>query len=71
MAMTSVDLPAGLVERAMKATRATTKRGAITEALEQVVARAERRQAIDVIVGMESLGDLDLLVPEVRARASR
>ena len=69
MAMTSVDLPAGLVERAMKATGATTKRGAITEALEQVVARAERRQAIDVIVGMESLGDL--LVPEVRARASR
>jgi hypothetical protein len=69
MTMTSVDLPAGLVERAMKATGATTNRGAIIEALEQVVARAERRQAIDVVVGMESLGDL--LVPEVRARASR
>lgn len=69
MALTRVDLPAGLVERAMKTTGATTKRGAIIEALEQVVARAERRQAIDAIVGMESLGDL--LDPEVRARASR
>lgn len=69
MAMTSVDLPAGLVEQAMRATGATTKRGAITSALEQVVARAEQHRAIDAISGMESLGDL--LDPEIRRQARR
>lgn len=67
--MTSVDLPAGLVEQAMRATGAMTERGAITSALEQVVARAAQHRAIDAIIGMESLGDL--LDPEVRQQARR
>ncbi|ACZ20404.1 hypothetical protein Sked_04380 [Sanguibacter keddieii DSM 10542] len=69
MEMTSVDLPAGLVEQAMRVTGATTERGAITSALEQVVARAEQHRAIDAIIGMESLGDL--LEPGIRLRARR
>jgi len=58
MAMTSVDLPAGLVDRAKAATGTTTTRGAITFALEQVVARARQAEALDALARMDFLGDL-------------
>lgn len=58
MAMTSVDLPPALVAAVKAATGQHTARGAITAALELVVARAEQRQAIDDLAGMSFLSRL-------------
>lgn len=69
MAMTSVDLPAGLVEQAMKATGETTKKAAITAALQQTVARAAQHRALDDLIATDHLSDL--LDPETRAQARR
>jgi hypothetical protein len=67
--MTSVDLPAELVEQAKLATGQKTVRGAITVALEQVVARARQADALEALAGMPFLSDV--LDRDVRAAARR
>jgi hypothetical protein len=67
--MTSVDLPAELVEQAKLATGQKTVRGAITVALEQVVARARQADALEALAAMPFLPDV--LEPDVRAAARR
>lgn len=69
MPVTSVDLPAGLLDAAMQALGASTKRETIVSALEEVVRRRRQVEALDALAGMDHLAEM--LDPEVRARARR
>lgn len=69
MPMTSVDLPAGLVEQAKRATGEKTARAAITRALQETVARAEQHRSLDDLIATDDLSAL--LDPKIRSQARR
>ena len=69
MAVTSVNIPTELLERAMQVLGTRTKREAIVTSLEEVVRRGEQTHALEALAGMTSL--VELVDPEVRARARR
>jgi Arc/MetJ family transcription regulator len=69
VAVTSVNIPTELLERAMQVLGARTKREAIVTSLEEVVRRSEQTRALDALAGMTSLAEL--ADPEVRAQARR
>lgn|GEM_PF-3428428 len=69
MAVTSIDLEPGLVNDAKWATGRSTTKGAVTVALETVVALARQRDAVSALAGLDCLGDL--LDPSVLGGARR
>ena len=69
MAVTSVNIPTELLERAMQVLGTRTKREAIVTSLEEVVRRGEQTHALEALAGMTSL--VELADPEVRAQARR
>jgi Arc/MetJ family transcription regulator len=68
MAKTLIELDERLMADAMAATGQTTKRGTVTEALEQVVRKA---RALDYLERLQSGISSDLDDPEVIAQAQR
>lgn len=69
MAMTSVNIPAELLDRAMETLGARTKREAIVGALEEIVRRGQQERAVDALLTFPRLADM--VDPEVKARARR
>ena len=69
MAVTSVNIPTELLERAMQVLGTRTKREAIVTSLEEVVRRDEQTHALEALAGMTSLAEL--AHPEVRVQARR
>lgn len=69
MAVTSVNIPTELLERAMQVLGTRTKREAIVTSLEEVVRRSDQTAALEALAGMTSL--VELADPEVRAQARR
>jgi Arc/MetJ family transcription regulator len=67
MALTSMDIPEGLLTEAQRLTGQKTKKGAVVQALEEAVARRRQRMAVDSLAGMQFLADIGL--PDVRAKA--
>lgn len=68
MAKTLIELDERLMADAMAATGQTTKRGTVTEALEQVVRKA---RALDYLERLQTGIASDLDDPEVVAQAQR
>jgi Arc/MetJ family transcription regulator len=56
---TNIEIDETLLEAAMRILGQTTKRGAVEEALRQVVQNDERRKALDELRGIGWEGDLD------------
>jgi Arc/MetJ family transcription regulator len=56
---TNIDIDDELMERAMKATGQTTKKGVVEEALRQTIQTADRRQALKELRGLGWAGDLE------------
>jgi Arc/MetJ family transcription regulator len=56
---TNIDIDDELLAEAMKATGKKTKKATIEEALQQVVTRKRRRQALNELAGIGWDGDLD------------
>jgi len=56
---TNIDLDDDLVAAAMAATGLPTKKATVEEALRLLVARHDRRRAIDALAGLGWDGDLD------------
>ena len=69
MALTSIDLEPDLIEKAKRATKQSTIKGAVTVALETVVRLSRQNDAIEAIAQIDSLQDL--LDPEVMRSARR
>jgi Arc/MetJ family transcription regulator len=68
MTKTLIDVDEQLMAAAMAATGQTTKRGTVTEALEQVVRKAH---AVDYLAQLQAGLASDLDDPEVIGRAQR
>jgi Arc/MetJ family transcription regulator len=68
MAKTLIDVDERLMAEAMAATGQTTKRGTVTEALEEVVRKA---RALDYLERLRTGVESDLDDPEVVAQAQR
>lgn len=69
MAMTSVDLPEGLAEQAMRALGVSTKREAIIRSLEATVRRDRQADAVRALGAMPWIAAL--ADPEFRSDARR